>query len=67
MKLLVKTCQTKSGTKAWCPELPGCQVIALNEKDAITNIEIAVQCYLASMNVPVDHFAGISLDGISEK
>lgn len=52
MKIVVHMETRKNGGyRAWCPALPGCQVLAASADEASRKIEIAIRSYLASLNV----------------
>ena len=52
MKLAIRITQERNGTyRACCPSLPGCCVCGETRKDAHSKINVAVQGYLASLDV----------------
>jgi len=40
--------QSEEGFSAWCPGLPGCWSQGATEREALENIESAIQAYLAA-------------------
>ena len=52
MKLVIKITQQPDGFyRAWCPSLPGCHASGRTKEDAREQIDLAVQGYLASLDV----------------
>lgn len=51
MELAVKIIQRAGSYEAWCPALPGCRIRAESQKQAHKQIRLAVEGYIASMNV----------------
>ena len=52
MRLVIKIKQRPNGTYwACCPSLPGCSVCGQTKEDARSRIDLAVQGYLASLDV----------------
>ena len=52
MKLAIRIKQQPNGTyQACCPSLPGCSVCGQTREDARSQIDLAVQGYLASLDV----------------
>ena len=52
MKLAIRIKQQSDGNyRACCPSLPGCSVCGQTREDARSQIDLAVQGYLASLDV----------------
>ena len=52
MKLAINITQQPNGSyRAFCPSLPGCSVCGQTKEDAYSRIDLAVQGYLASLDV----------------
>ena len=52
MRLVIRIAKQASGAfRAWCPALPGCAVFADSREEAQVRIRVAVQGYLASLDV----------------
>ena len=51
MRLIIRVARQNMFYRAWCPSLPGCQVVADSRQEAHDKIGAAIEGYLSSLDI----------------